>query len=292
MKHESDAVDAFQLALRVLANPKDRLHLAALAKKWKVGDPALSDFHGGLAAMAGASPDPHARAVQAAIDVIAKNPARLDLMPAFNALQKHADALDEAQRLAIYEDIAVFRKDWDQFLRSTVGAKTLGAFISSKALGSTQKSSRGGVALLTVHSSKGLEFDVVFIAGMAEGTFPDYRAAGAKGTSRRVPQCVCGSNTLQAATLSQLSEDSRHALGWHSTTRPFPISGRGTKLARNTGGRASHFITLLFAQPKGSFDRDAKHRCVARDCYCQIYCQIRGFEGIAGTKVAEKSVIY
>jgi DNA helicase-2/ATP-dependent DNA helicase PcrA len=32
------------------------------------------------------------------------------------------------------------------------------------------------VALLTVHSSKGLEFDVVFVVGMAEGVFPDYRA--------------------------------------------------------------------------------------------------------------------
>lgn len=72
------------------------------------------------------------------------------------------------------------RQDWDQFLRSAAGVKTLGAFISSKALGSTQKASREGVALLTVHSSKGLEFDVVFITGMAEGTFPDYRAAGAK----------------------------------------------------------------------------------------------------------------
>ncbi len=48
--------------------------------------------------------------------------------------------------------------------------------MSSKALGATQQASREGVALLTVHSSKGLEFEVVFIAGMAEGVFPDYRA--------------------------------------------------------------------------------------------------------------------
>ena len=33
---------------------------------------------------------------------------------------------------------------------------------------------------LTVHSSKGLEFDVVFMAGMVDGVFPDYRATGAK----------------------------------------------------------------------------------------------------------------
>jgi DNA helicase-2/ATP-dependent DNA helicase PcrA len=51
--------------------------------------------------------------------------------------------------------------------------------MSSKALGATQQAAKeGGVALLTVHSSKGLEFDVVFVAGMAEGVFPDYRARG------------------------------------------------------------------------------------------------------------------
>jgi DNA helicase-2/ATP-dependent DNA helicase PcrA len=32
--------------------------------------------------------------------------------------------------------------------------------------------------LLTVHSAKGMEFDVVFLIGMTEGTFPDYRAKG------------------------------------------------------------------------------------------------------------------
>jgi Superfamily I DNA and RNA helicases len=31
-----------------------------------------------------------------------------------------------------------------------------------------------------VHASKGLEFDVVFMAGMADGVFPDYRATGPK----------------------------------------------------------------------------------------------------------------
>lgn len=52
--------------------------------------------------------------------------------------------------------------------------------MSSKALGATQQTARSGVALLTVHSSKGLEFDVVFVAGMVEGVFPDYRAKAKK----------------------------------------------------------------------------------------------------------------
>jgi DNA helicase II / ATP-dependent DNA helicase PcrA len=35
---------------------------------------------------------------------------------------------------------------------------------------------RDGIPLATVHSAKGLEYDVVFLIGMTEGTFPDYRA--------------------------------------------------------------------------------------------------------------------
>ena len=34
-ENESEIVDAFQFGLRVLADPKDRLHLSALAKKWQ-----------------------------------------------------------------------------------------------------------------------------------------------------------------------------------------------------------------------------------------------------------------
>ena len=131
-----------------------------------------------LKAMAADARDTRATVVADAIAAVAKNPARLDLMPALASLEKFADSLDETERLAITEDIAVLRQEWDQFLRTASGGKNLPAFISSKALGSTQKSSRDGVALLTVHSSKGLEFEVVFMAGMAEGTFPYYRATG------------------------------------------------------------------------------------------------------------------
>ena len=219
-ENESDAVEAFQLALRVLANPKDRLHLAALAKKWKAPEPNHPDFLQSLATMAMASKDPHARAVQKAIETVSKNTSRLDLMPAFEALQQHADALDEVERLAIYEDVAVFRQDWDQFLRSATSAKSLSAFISNKALGGNQKTSRDGVALLTVHSSKGLEFDVVFIAGMAEGTFPDYRATGPKERAEE------SRNAFVAATRSKrllyLSYPKTRVMPWGDTRRQSP----------------------------------------------------------------------
>lgn len=174
-ENESDTVDDFQMALRVLANPQDRLHLAALARKWKIPTPeAAADFLPLLHTMAATSMDLRAYSVYEAIESITKNPARLDLMPALKILEIYADTV--VDRLPIYEDVVVFRQEWDQYLRSTGGSKSIGSFMSSKALGSTQKSNREGVALLTVHSSKGLEFDVVFIAGMAEGIFPDWRA--------------------------------------------------------------------------------------------------------------------
>jgi len=94
-------------------------------------------------------------------------------------MEKFADALQEEEaRRAIYEDVAVVRQEWDQYLRVASTSATIVGFMAGRALGSTQKNSREGVALLTVHASKGLEFDVVFIAGLAEGTFPDYRARG------------------------------------------------------------------------------------------------------------------
>jgi DNA helicase-2/ATP-dependent DNA helicase PcrA len=182
-ENESEVVDDFQLALRVVANPRDRLHFAALAKKWKVAEPApTNDAATTLAVMAAATVPVAARAtaVVAAVSSVLRNTARLDLMPAFTVLTGYADTLDEGEKLPIYEDVEVFRQEWDQYLRSDSSTQTIAGFMSTKALGATQKASREGVALLTVHSSKGLEFDVVFVAGMAEGSFPDYRSSSGR----------------------------------------------------------------------------------------------------------------
>lgn len=174
-ENESDTVEDFVLALRVLANPRDRLHFAALAKRWNVQAPtSATNALDELTWMAESSGS-NAEAVVDAVKLIEKNPPRIDIMAALEVLTKYADTLDEVDRLPIYEDVAVFRQEWNQFLKSD-GHRSVGGFLSSKALGATQKASKEGVALLTVHSSKGLEFDVVFVPGMAEGTFPDFRA--------------------------------------------------------------------------------------------------------------------
>lgn len=183
-ENESDALEDLQLGLRVLANPRDRLHLAALAKRWKAVDPPGSaptnaeEVLAVMGSMATASSSAEAAAVVAALQIVGRQTHRLDLIPAIKVLQLFADKLPEADRIPIYEDSIVLTQEWDQYLRSDGTSRSIAGFMSSKALGGTQQASRDGVALLTVHSSKGLEFDVVFIAGMAEGIFPDYRALG------------------------------------------------------------------------------------------------------------------
>ena len=178
-ENESDIVDDFYLGLRVVANPKDRLHLAALCKKWKaIDDSPGVDGMQTLTRLAEQSADADAAIVVGALTSIQNLGGRVNLASAFKSLRTFADGLEEASRLSIYEDVAVMEHEWDQYLRRGSGQQTLTGFLGAKALGSASRPSSSGVALLTVHAAKGLEFDIVFIAGMAEGTFPDYRARG------------------------------------------------------------------------------------------------------------------
>ena len=232
-ENESALFDEFQLALRVLANPRDRLHLSALAKKWKASDSHASlpvdeaSVLSLLVALAGDSGLVRANAVCAAIYAITKQTQRLDLMPGIRVLREFADTLpEEKDRLDIYEDAAVFEEEWDQYLRSDGTTRTLASFMSSKALGATQQASRDGVALLTVHSSKGLEFDVVFVAGMAEGAFPDYRATGKqKEMAEEIRNCFVA--VTRSKRLLYLSYPRQRVMPWgiRSGSSPRNLSG-------------------------------------------------------------------
>lgn len=179
-ENESDLMEDFVLALRVMSNPKDRLHLSALAKRWRTAVPPSSGEPEAVAvinSMASSAGTPRAGAVAEALAAIAAKTQRLDMLLGIAKIEAYANTLDEEGKRTVSEDAAVFKEEWDQYLRTTEPSnRTIGGFMSSKALGATQQAARQGVALLTVHSSKGLEFDVVFVAGMAEGVFPDYRA--------------------------------------------------------------------------------------------------------------------
>lgn len=183
----SDLVRQFELALRVLANPLDRLHVGLLAKEWKLAvtmdevyagrDPretAGMDVVGALLAKATTK---DAAAIGEAVKSVQWTPTDFKLTQGLDSLLAKAVNLDDSARSGIEQDIKEWKQHWNYYVRSEVGGShSVGTFLSQVALGTTQQPQQAGVALLTVHSAKGMEFDVVFVIGMSEGTFPYYRA--------------------------------------------------------------------------------------------------------------------
>ncbi|MBX3716140.1 MAG: ATP-dependent helicase [Burkholderiales bacterium] len=179
---ESEAFREFELLLKVTCNPQDRLHLSKLLQSWDV---SLSvDFATTVttrdifAALSEADLGHRARMVLNAAESSLSGDS-FDLLSGLAVFEVEARALPDEERIPIAEDAAVWRKEWDLFLRSEAGLqKTVAGFLMALTLGTNQQPKQEGIALLTVHSSKGLEFDVVFVAGMADGVFPDFRSRG------------------------------------------------------------------------------------------------------------------
>lgn len=183
----SELVTQFELALRVLANPLDRLHVAMLAKRWKAGSSA-DDVYDGLnlremtgmdvfEKMRNAASGENSEMISEAVDALEWTQSNFKLVPALNLLETKSKGLEDETRNRVLKDIKEWRQHWNYFIRSEQGGShSVGSFLSQVALGTTQQPNLEGVALLTVHSAKGMEFDVVFVIGLNEGTFPDYRA--------------------------------------------------------------------------------------------------------------------
>ncbi|MBV1726925.1 MAG: ATP-dependent helicase [Candidatus Desulforudis sp.] len=181
---ESDLMIEFELVLRLLVNPKDRLHRDDLFKKWGIHSSAQNTAKDRanpgheLVELARQSSGKKAKVIANAAGelIVGNNIVRMS--EALNILEKYGEKLaSEDDKRAVLEDIKVMRGEWDRFLRiERSSTNDLASFLTHRALGTMQPPRQKGLALLTVHSSKGLEFDVIFVVGMSDGTFPDYRA--------------------------------------------------------------------------------------------------------------------
>ena len=91
--------------------------------------------------------------------------------------------LEDDDRYLLEKDIDEWQKHWGRFKGHVAREnRTLISFRNAISLGKTKEiDAETGVALLTAHMSKGLEFEVVFIIGLSEGTFSDYRAVKSGG---------------------------------------------------------------------------------------------------------------
>lgn len=119
--------------------------------------------------------------LRAVADLDSENPNILKLvMDLEGTLNEQAISEQEDGNRLEYErsldELRDFSESWLRF-RSLGLGNSLSGFRSASALGKLNSDTGGsGLNLSTVHTMKGLEKDIVFLMGLCEGVFPDYRA--------------------------------------------------------------------------------------------------------------------
>lgn len=160
---DSDLMNAIWLSLRVNTNPKDSFHRSRL-------DEVMFTDH------AEGFDECVARVVRVLSGFDTDDMGALD--EARREIERYAGTLvDENEFGDITGDLEVWDSLTNDYLMSTSpGGRSLEGLMSTSSMRNSGTSDGGGVVLSTVHMSKGLEFDVVFIASVNEGILPDYRS--------------------------------------------------------------------------------------------------------------------
>lgn len=179
--NESDYMKVFGLAIRILINKKDYIHLTQLKKAVGFSD-NITDNKNGITILREVLTKTDYESMIPALEVLSKEV--LNFSTALNCLDNILPSFDDDERYLISMDIQQWRNHWIKYCMLVPKEnRTLTSFRNQISLGKTREAEdNNGIALLTAHMSKGLQFDVVFIIGLSEGTFPDYRAIKADGS--------------------------------------------------------------------------------------------------------------
>ena len=184
---ESDFVKIFDLGTRILSNPLDRIHFSQIRELLQTREQPAGRSNDGLLELASLKDkigdeelkDQYAVLIEA-WSILAKEESQYS--KALDKLETYARGLSNeeniSQKALIVEDIDELKELWRKFLTQTpTDNRTIQSFKTHVALGITGTNKKQtGLTLGTIHSVKGLEYDIVFLIGMTDGTFPDYRA--------------------------------------------------------------------------------------------------------------------
>ncbi len=186
---ESAAFKFVYHGLRLLQNPADAMGRRSLLRECcgedeehAVGDPA--EPLTALFQHVGDKGDGALGRIAGAFRSQISSPLELDELVA--SLRERAAALggieasdpeDEEELARVRSDLHVFGERWQKYREKTTrDGRTLAGLLGELALGGRSGLENDGVRVLTVHAAKGLEFKVVIIVGLNEGSFPDFRA--------------------------------------------------------------------------------------------------------------------
>ncbi|MDM8524363.1 ATP-dependent helicase [Desulfococcaceae bacterium HSG8] len=180
---ESTLMKIFDLGTRLVANPQGEVYFQQLI--------AVSDCHplsatsGGLELLDNLKSEIKSKDISSlSYDILLQSWRLIDkkisnFSSALDLIEsKLTDIENENERSNAQNDITEWRLAWSEYIRNTpANNKSLADFRRYAAMGFGKTAvTDNQLTLATVHTSKGLEFDIVFLMGMTEGTFPDYRA--------------------------------------------------------------------------------------------------------------------
>lgn len=174
LNFESNAGKVLNLALQIKVNPKDRLHISQLLSLIGVKDKiSLEDIFNACTSNLN-------KMVLESVIKIKVDGSNFKLL--INDLRKKVENNDsglnvnEDEIRIAYYDFTEILKHWQNYAKSTI-EKNIASFRNAMALGQTfQNEKNEGLVLSTVHTMKGQESEIVFLMGMDDLTFPDYRA--------------------------------------------------------------------------------------------------------------------
>ena len=200
LEFTSTAAKAFDLAMVVRTNPYDRLHLNMLqsivgVRHCKSLEQVVSNientFLKEIVGFASFLKDDCSNMYQT-INAI------LNVFKASNASE--FKSTDEV--LVAFDEFELLKRHWITYAKNTT-IHSLSAFRNAMVLGQTTTTSLDGegIILSTVHTMKGQQAVVVFLVGMDEGTFPDYRAIKKGRNSTEMQQEI--NNLYVAITRAQ-----------------------------------------------------------------------------------------
>ena len=175
IQFESDLMKIFDLALRVRVNPLDSLHKRRLFSNLKI----KYNHNLSMVTIIPQIPDGLNKKVIKLVTEL--NDDGSNMKQTLESFKNNLNIEDENEKTMVIYDIDELLKHWRNYARKTDN-KSLHQFKNSMALGQTHPlTQHSGITLSTVHTMKGQEFDIVFIIGMDDETFPDYRAIRSGG---------------------------------------------------------------------------------------------------------------
>lgn len=171
---ESDLFKAIWLAMRVISNPNDRYHLNRLNAMLGMPDDSQFDPSSWI------SDNAYVGILSSVVNEMCSQESHDDFSPErYQAIIESyiGTVEDEDEFTLLMDDLIEWESMVNGYIRSSkTGARSIRAFLRDSSLGKTRKVVERGIILSTPHMTKGLEYDVVFILGVNQGTFPDFRA--------------------------------------------------------------------------------------------------------------------